>query len=626
MSTPPSDESDEGTVLMPGGFRHSALQQEAPRPSAFDRAVQASAAVGFANALPVGTRLGEFVITRVIGEGGFGVVYEAHDTALERRVAVKEYMPADLAERVSPLEVSSLSDDDEALFRKGLNSFINEAKILAHFDNPSLVKVYRFWEANGTAYMVMPCYDGPTLQEALRQLRQPPDEAWLRRLLDPLTLALQLIHGQQVYHRDIAPDNIILLADTGRPVLLDFGAARRDISGAHQASHTAIVKPGYAPVEQYSDIDMKQGPWSDVYALAAVLHYAITGRKPPAAIARLAGDACVPLAQAAAGRYSAALLSAIDHALAVRPEHRTRDMAQFRQELGLDAAPVGTMSPEADDRPWHVAPPVRPGPPHTRSTGLHPALPGRTRPVALWLGAVLMLGALCAMGAGWWWSTTRHLLPPDALPAPPTPPTAAPAAQPDVPAAVPLPSIPLPFRVVDEFARIQALSSPGYSVVVQWKATPTFRIGHQDILALNVAASRDGHVYVLAYTPDDVLFQYFPNDLSPGNFVRGKGITALPQVVREPGTRLIHDGVVMTDPPGKGHVLVIVSRFPRDFSHLGQRRESIYPVYPVGPEAAALQQQAVGGAPIYLGRVICPAGPACQDEFGATVADFEIVP
>ena len=170
------------------------------------------------------------------------------------------------------------------------------------------------------------------------------------------------------------------------------------------------------------------------------------------------------------------------------------------------------------------------------------------------------------------------------------------------------------------------MSTPGYSVVVQWKSSPSFRIGKQDLLALNVAASQDGHVYVLAYTPDDVLFQYFPNTLSPGNFVRSRGVTTLPRVVKDPATGLIHDGIVLTEPPGKGYLLVIVSKFPRDFSHLGTRRESIYPLFPVGAEAVALQRQSGSEAPIYLGRALCPPGPACTDEFGATVADFDILP
>ncbi|HET9643508.1 MAG TPA: serine/threonine-protein kinase, partial [Burkholderiaceae bacterium] len=190
--------------------------------------------------LPVGTRLGEFEITRVLGEGGFGIVYLALDHSLDRRVALKEYMPTALAARTAGAQVSVKSARHRETFEAGMKSFINEAKLLAQFDHPSLVKVYRFWEANGTAYMVMPFYEGMTLKERLRQLNGPPDEAWLMSLLAPLTEALAVIHAEHCYHRDIAPDNILLLPD-GRPLLLDFGAARRVIGDMSKAL-TVILK------------------------------------------------------------------------------------------------------------------------------------------------------------------------------------------------------------------------------------------------------------------------------------------------------------------------------------------------------------------------------------------------
>ena len=335
---------DSDATLLPTSVRARAPTPVAPGPAVADVAdpptwgpvTQTGLPRSSGNALPLRTRIGEFVLTRVIGEGGFGIVYEAHDDSLDRRVAVKEYFPAELAERTANLQVRCMAEEDQEIFRKGLVSFINEAKILARFDHPSLVKVYRFWEANGTAYMVIPYYEGPTLLDALRRLRRPPDEAWLRALLEPLTEALAVIHDERVYHRDISPDNILLLSGSGVPLLLDFGAARHVIKDADQRAPTAIVKPGYAPIEQYSDVQMSQGPWSDVYALAAVLHFAITGRKPPAAIARLVSDAYVPLSTVAAGRYGSALLAAIDKALIVGPAERTQTMDAFREALGLE--------------------------------------------------------------------------------------------------------------------------------------------------------------------------------------------------------------------------------------------------------------------------------------------------
>ena len=203
------------------------------------------------SALPPGTRLGEFELLRVIGVGGFGIVYLALDHDLEREVAVKEYMPASLAGRTETLHVSLRSQSDADTFALGLRSFVNEARLLARFDHPSLLKVHRYWEANGTAYMAMPVMRGRAVKEVRQEMAKPPDEAWLRALLDPLLGAIERLHSEGVYHRDIAPDNIQIEPD-GHPVLLDFGAARRVISDKSQTL-TAILKPAYAPFEQYAE-------------------------------------------------------------------------------------------------------------------------------------------------------------------------------------------------------------------------------------------------------------------------------------------------------------------------------------------------------------------------------------
>ncbi|HEV6963922.1 serine/threonine-protein kinase, partial [Roseateles sp.] len=287
------------------------------------------------NALPVGSRQAEFEITRVLGEGGFGIVYLARDHLLERMVALKEYMPAALALRGEHSQVRVRSERHRDTFEAGLKSFINEARLLAQFDHPSLVKVYRFWEANGTAFMVMPFIEGKTLKDTLREMGGPPGEDWLMAMLAPLTEALLVLHGEHCYHRDIAPDNIILLRGSGMPLLLDFGAARRVIGDMTQAL-TVILKPGYAPIEQYAEVpSLKQGPWTDVYALAAVIYCAITGRTPPPSVGRIVKDDYVPLAQLAQGRYSERLVQAVDRALQVMPEQRIASMEAFREALGL---------------------------------------------------------------------------------------------------------------------------------------------------------------------------------------------------------------------------------------------------------------------------------------------------
>ena len=292
------------------------------------------------NALPVGTMLGEFEIIDLVGEGGFGIVYLAQDHSLHRKVALKEYMPALLASRGKDASVAVRSERQRETFDIGLRSFVNEARMLAQFDHPALIKVYRFWEAHGTAYMVMPFLSGLTLQDALKQRAGAPDETWIRALLSPLMDALAVLHGDKVYHRDIAPDNIMLLADD-RPMLLDFGAARRVISDMTHAL-TVILKPGYAPIEQYADMPgMKQGPWTDVYALAAVVYFMILKRKPPPAVSRLMEDSYEPLMQSeAAGRYSAALLQGIDRCLRVRAEERPQSMAAMREAIGPGTMPT----------------------------------------------------------------------------------------------------------------------------------------------------------------------------------------------------------------------------------------------------------------------------------------------
>ncbi|MCW5634765.1 MAG: serine/threonine protein kinase, partial [Rubrivivax sp.] len=271
--------------------------------------------------LPIGTMVGGLQITGLIGEGGFGIVYLAFDTTLQRQVALKEYMPSSLASRTpGTADISVKSPKFLDTFNAGLRSFVNEARLLAHFDHPSLVKVHQFWQANRTAYMVMPYYQGPTLKSHVATLAaagRRPDEGMLRGWLNPLLDALSAMHAENCFHRDIAPDNILLTSNG--PLLLDFGAARRVISDMTQAL-TVILKPGYAPIEQYGDVaTMTQGPWTDLYALASVVYYCITGHSPITSVERVMGDPLPRLARVAAGQYSSTFLAAIDAALAVRP-------------------------------------------------------------------------------------------------------------------------------------------------------------------------------------------------------------------------------------------------------------------------------------------------------------------
>jgi serine/threonine protein kinase len=277
----------------------------------------------------------EFEIRGVIGEGGFSIVYLAWDHSLHRLVALKEYIPGAFATRDGALRVAARSQRHREMFEVGLKSFVGEARLLAGFDHPSLVKVHRFWEELGTAFMVMPWYQGPTLKKALASGGTPPSQAWLSELLRPLTEALSVLHALHCYHRDIAPDNIILAGDARVPVLLDFGAARKVVESMTQ-DLTTILKVGYAPLEQYGEIPgMRQGPWTDVYALAAVVHYAIRGSTPPPAVGRAVDDRYESLAGSGLKGYSDAFLTAIDKALAVHPQDRTQSIEEFRAQIGL---------------------------------------------------------------------------------------------------------------------------------------------------------------------------------------------------------------------------------------------------------------------------------------------------
>jgi serine/threonine protein kinase len=284
-------------------------------------------------ALPVGTIVGDFEIREVIGVGGFGIVYRAWERPLERDVALKEFMPTGLVGRgVSGgvhLRAAAYEDD----YILGLRSFRNEARLLARFDHPALVKVFRFWETNATAYMAMPFYKAQTLRQRRQELgAEPVTQAWLMQVVESLLGALTEMHRAEVYHRDIAPDNILWCEDQ-RPVLLDFGAARRVLTDRTQHL-TAVLKPQFAPIEQYADSQsMRQGPWTDLFALASTCYFMLTGRPPLPATARVLSDELVPLTQLAPAGFSATVLSALDWAMAVLPQDRPQSAAILRDAL-----------------------------------------------------------------------------------------------------------------------------------------------------------------------------------------------------------------------------------------------------------------------------------------------------
>jgi non-specific serine/threonine protein kinase len=290
------------------------------------------------SSLPIGTRLGEFEITGVIGEGGFGIVYSAHDGNLDRTVAIKEYFPTAFAQRKGGTTVQSKSVDVNKAFSAGLSSFIMEAKMLARFAHPGLIEVFRFWEAHGTAYMAMRYYRGVTLRELMRTNPEIVTEQWLCETLDPLLLALKELHAQDCYHRDIAPDNILILPN-GRSVLMDFGASRKIIGGITQ-SLTTVLKPGFAPIEQYSDDgSMAQGAWTDIYAIGGLLYNAMTGKMPAQAISRMISDPMKPVSALARGDFSPQLCRVVMKCMAVLPHDRYQSVDELRAALGWMTTP-----------------------------------------------------------------------------------------------------------------------------------------------------------------------------------------------------------------------------------------------------------------------------------------------
>ncbi len=286
-------------------------------------------------ALIPGYQLQEYAIKAVLGSGGFGITYLAHDSNLQYQVAIKEYLPSGVATRISGQTVCPITHHEEGEYRQGLARFLGEARVLANFRHHNIVRVTRFFEANNTAYMVMEYEKGESLRQWSKN-HTPLEEETLLKMLLPLLDGLETVHQAGVLHRDIKPANIYVRDADGSLVLLDFGAARY-ASGSTSHSLTSMVTPGYAPFEQYHTRGA-QGPWSDIYALGGVLYWMVTGQRPHEAPARIKVDS-MPSAESLAGdRYSRRLLRAIDWALKPDENLRPRDIAEFRAALTGDSA------------------------------------------------------------------------------------------------------------------------------------------------------------------------------------------------------------------------------------------------------------------------------------------------
>jgi len=294
--------------------------------------------------LPVNYTIQNYRILEILGEGGFGITYLARDEVLEQKVAIKEYYPSSLTGRdQSTHAVHPQSADAEEMFKWGLDRFLSEARILAKLSHPNIVRVLYFTSLNNTGYMVMQYEEGEPLDKWVKRYpggRMPQDD--IASLLDPITRALGVVHDLGIAHRDVKPANIYIRSN-GEPVLLDFGAAR-DIVGGRSQTVAAIVSVGYSPLEQYSGAS-QQGPWTDIYATAAVAYRLITGETPPDAPSRIDAlqdggvDKCRKLANDPPPGFTPHFLAGIDKGLALRVSDRPQSIAEWRDELGFSDQP-----------------------------------------------------------------------------------------------------------------------------------------------------------------------------------------------------------------------------------------------------------------------------------------------
>jgi len=282
-------------------------------------------------ALPCGTVLGgRYILGRVLGQGGFGITYVAQDYQSKQLFAIKEFFPDTMATRTGSHSVSAYSGQMAENFIYGKQCFLEEAKTLAEFiGNPNIVRIHQYFEENGTAYFVMDFVHGVSLDAYLKQ--NGGRLSWERAtaILYPVMDALSAVHARGIIHRDVTPDNIIL-TDDGGVKLLDFGAARYSL-GDRSRSLDVVLKHGYAPKEQYTRRG-RQGPFTDVYTVAATLYYSLAGRIPPDSIERMDEDDLI-LPSSLGVRLPLEAENAICKALSVQPQDRFQSMMEFKHAL-----------------------------------------------------------------------------------------------------------------------------------------------------------------------------------------------------------------------------------------------------------------------------------------------------
>lgn len=362
-------------------------------------------------ALLPGQRIGAFEIRRKLGQGGFGITYLAASGSGEDLVAIKEHFPREFSIR----DGTTVKPNSNSLstFKWARERFLDEARMLSTFHHGAINEVKEVIEANGTAYMVLKFEDAPRFGDWLDALKRQPSQGELDRIVGPLSEALEHVHGRNVLHRDIAPDNILIRRD-GSPCLIDFGAARQVMS-QQTKTLTALIKPGYSPIEQYdTDDSSKQGPWSDIYAFSATLYRAITGQRPPEATGRVLNDKCTRLAAIEQKEYRGDFVRAIDAGLAIWPDARPKSISVWRARLlAAEAFTVVVPRVEPPTVPPKLPPtPITPdissiqAPKQTRSPG-----GSWQRRAFLGLGAMAVLGG--SAGVGWYLLTPLTAAMPD---------------------------------------------------------------------------------------------------------------------------------------------------------------------------------------------------------------------
>jgi serine/threonine protein kinase len=280
--------------------------------------------------LPAGTELDGYRFDRVLGGGGFSIVYLGTELASGQIVVIKEYLPARLAKRNAEGQVVPLGEAQADKLNRGRKLFFQEASTLAHLHHPNIVHVLNFFQDNGTVYMVMPFEEGKNLQDYLQARKGRLSERFLRTVFPPLLDGLALLHSRDILHLDIKPGNIHIRPG-GQPLLLDFGAVH-GFGESRRAQPGQVISPGFSPVEQYEP-NGYVGPWTDIYAIGATMRACIEGRAPLDARERRVLDELKPASVAYRKRYSDALLQAIDWAMEVDPLLRPQSVAAFLEAL-----------------------------------------------------------------------------------------------------------------------------------------------------------------------------------------------------------------------------------------------------------------------------------------------------